>query len=64
MISKYRDAKHANPRLVAKYYEHYKENRYAIDQIRRRRNEHADQIKNVRVIADDQKREKEMQRHK
>lgn len=46
-----------------KLYEKYKEQRYAIDQLRKRRNEHADTIKFVKQIEDDQKRSEQLRRH-
>ena len=64
LISNNRNTKSANPRLVSKYYLAYKEHRYAIDQIRRRKNEHARAIKNVLSIPEDSKRTEQLRRHR
>ncbi|CAI2365143.1 unnamed protein product [Moneuplotes crassus] len=59
-----RNAIGANPRVVSRYYDHYKQRRYEIDQLRRRRNEHAKAIKNIQSIADDDERSEKLRKYK
>lgn len=49
---------YANPDLVNHLYEDYKRMKFDIDQLRKKRNEHAAAIKNVLLIEDDAKRER------
>ena len=58
-----RNYTYARPHLIAQLYIKYREQRYAIDQLRKRRNEHATNIRNVLAIEKDHKREQQMRRH-
>jgi len=54
---------YANPDLVNKLYEDYRTLKYDVDQLRRKRNEHAAALKNVMLIEEDAKREKLIESH-
>jgi seryl-tRNA synthetase len=54
---------YANPELVNHLYEEYRKLKHDIDQLRKKRNEHAAAIKNVLHIEDDQHREKLLEAH-
>lgn len=67
---KNRNSKDANPRLVGKLYEKYKDQRYAIDQIRKRKNEHDASLKDIHErfnenVTEESERDKEklLKRH-
>ena len=54
---------YANPDLVSHLYEEYRRLKHDIDQLRKKRNEHAAAIKNVLHIEDEQHREKLLEAH-
>ena len=54
---------YANPDLVNNLYEQYRLLKYDIDQLRKKRNEHAAALKNVLLIEDEGKKEKLMEQH-
>lgn len=54
---------YANPDLVHNLYEQYRVLKYDIDQLRKKRNEHAASLKNVLLIEDEGKKEKLMEQH-
>ena len=54
---------YANPDLVNHLYEDYRRVKYDVDQLRKKRNEHAAALKNVMLIEDDSKREKLIESH-
>lgn len=54
---------YANADLVNKLYEDYRKMKFEIDQLRKKRNEHAAALKNVLLIEEDAKREKLMEQH-
>jgi seryl-tRNA synthetase len=54
---------YANPDLVNKLYEQYRVLKYDIDQLRKKRNEHAAALKNVLLLEDEGKKEKLMEQH-
>lgn len=54
---------YANPDLVNQLYEKYRVLKYDIDQLRKKRNEHAAALKNVLLIEDEDKKEKLMESH-
>lgn len=62
MINRKAEA-YANPDLVNKLYEQYRVLKYDIDQLRKKRNEHAAALKNVLLLEDEGKKEKLMEQH-
>lgn len=54
---------YANPDLVNQLYERYRVLKFDIDQLRKKRNEHAADLKNVLLIEDEDKKDKLMESH-
>ena len=54
---------YADADLVNRLYEDYRKMKFEIDQLRKKRNEHAAALKNVLLIEEDSKREKLMEQH-
>jgi seryl-tRNA synthetase len=54
---------YASPDLVNQLYERYRVLKYDIDQLRKKRNEHAAALKNVLLIEDEEKKETLMESH-
>ena len=55
--------KYANPDLVATLHHQYRTLQFEVDQLRRRRNEHAALAKQIVTMDDDDKRESMMEQH-
>jgi seryl-tRNA synthetase len=54
---------YANPDLVNHLYEEYRRMKFEIDQLRKKRNDHSQTLKNVLLIEEDDKREKLIEQH-